>query len=76
MEEEKLKSAKRYDFTLPQKTCEGSLHPRSIVQKKVEDLFISMGFVVEDGNEVESEFNNFDAVKPVQISLSSGEEVK
>ena len=62
IEAEKLKSAKHYDFTLPQKGCEGSLHPRTIVQKKVEDLFVSMGFVVEDGNEVESEFNNFDAV--------------
>lgn len=60
--EEKLKSAKRYDFSLPMGTAKGSLHPRTIVQQRVEDLFKSMGFVVEDGREIESEFNNFDAV--------------
>ena len=62
IEQERLKNAKKYDFSLPQNTEVGSLHPRTIVQKRVEDLFISMGFVVEDGNEIESEFNNFDAV--------------
>ena len=58
----KLENAKKYDFTLPTQQEQGSLHPRTIIQKQVEDLFISMGFVVEDGNEIETEFNNFDAV--------------
>lgn len=40
----------------------GSLHPITIVQKELEDIFISMGFSVEDGNEVETEYNNFEAV--------------
>ena len=43
-------------------TNTGSLNPRTIIQKQIEDVFVSMGFVVEDGNEVETEFNNFTAV--------------
>ena len=34
----------------------------TILQKQVEDTFVSMGFIIEDGNEVETEYNNFDAV--------------
>jgi len=60
--ENKINSAEKYDITLPVKKCEGSLHPRTIIQKKIEDVFVSMGFAIEDGNEVETEFNNFDAV--------------
>ena len=59
---EKIFSAPKIDITLPGKKCTGSLHPRTIIQKEIEDVFVSMGFVVEDGNEVETEFNNFTAV--------------
>ena len=58
----KIENAAEIDYTLPVDTKTGSLHPRTILQKQVEDIFISMGFVVEDGNEVETEYNNFDAV--------------
>ncbi len=65
-EEEKVKSEianeKEIDITLPVSTGTGSLHPRTSLQKEIEDIFISMGFTVEDGYEVETEFNNFDAV--------------
>ncbi|MBE7076562.1 MAG: phenylalanine--tRNA ligase subunit alpha [Clostridiales bacterium] len=60
--EEKINSAEKIDITLPTESVVGSLHPRTIIQKQIEDVFISMGFVVEDGNEVETEFNNFIAV--------------
>ena len=50
------------DYSRPVETNTGSLHPRTIIQKQVEDIFVSMGFIVEDGNEVETEYNNFDAV--------------
>ena len=58
----KINSAEKYDISLPVETCDGSIHPRTIIQKKIEDVFVSMGFAIEDGNEVETEFNNFDAV--------------
>ena len=60
--ENKINSVKKIDITLPTNTCTGSLHPRTIVQREIENVFTSMGFVVEDGNEVETEYNNFTAV--------------
>jgi phenylalanyl-tRNA synthetase alpha chain len=38
----------------------GSLHPVTQVQREIEDLFVSLGFTVLDGPEVETEANNFD----------------
>jgi len=40
----------------------GSLHPVTQVQRELEQVFISMGFAVLDGPEVETEFYNFDAL--------------
>ena len=40
----------------------GSLHPVTQVQQELEQLFVSMGFTVLDGPEVESEYYNFDAL--------------
>lgn len=59
---EEINNAERIDITLPVETGVGSLHPRTIVQKEIEDVFVSMGFVVEEGYEIETEYNNFDAV--------------
>src|SRR4051794_28285961 len=51
------------DLTLPAPGVRpGSLHPVTMVQAEIEDLFVSMGFAVLDGPEVESEYNNFDAL--------------
>ncbi len=57
-----INSAEKIDITIPSTSKKGSLHPISVVQKEVEEVFKSMGFIVEDGNEVETEYNNFDAV--------------
>ena len=40
----------------------GSLHPYTHVIEQIEDIFISMGFSVVDGPEVEKEYYNFDAL--------------
>ncbi len=51
------------DLTLPAPGPRpGSLHPLTQVQTEVEDLFISMGFSILSGPEVETEYNNFDAL--------------
>ncbi|MDD5291081.1 MAG: phenylalanine--tRNA ligase subunit alpha [Patescibacteria group bacterium] len=51
------------DVTLPgEKIGRGHLNPVTIVQNELEDLFISMGFMVLDGPELESDFYNFTAV--------------
>lgn len=60
--ERELNETKLVDLTIPSSCKCGSLHPVSIVQQKLIDVFVSMGFAVEDGYEVESEYNNFEAV--------------
>ena len=60
--ETKIKNDKKIDITVPVEDKVGSLHPITIVQKELEDIFTGMGFTVEDGNEVETEYNNFEAV--------------
>lgn len=51
------------DVTAPGKKIKrGHLHPLTIVQADIEDIFTAMGFEIADGPEVESEFYNFDAV--------------
>jgi phenylalanyl-tRNA synthetase alpha chain len=40
----------------------GSFHPVNIVQDKIEDIFLSMGFEVLDGPHIEDEFHNFEAL--------------
>ena len=37
----------------------GSLHPYTYITQEIEDIFISMGFSVADGPELETEHNNF-----------------
>lgn len=51
------------DLTIPAPGVRpGGLHPVTIIQKEIEDLFQSMGFTVLSGPEVETEYNNFDAL--------------
>lgn len=60
--QKEIENAEVYDITMPTEKLTGSLHPITIVQKQVEEVFKSMGFIVEDGNEIETEYNNFEAV--------------
>ncbi len=52
------------DATLPagEKIKKGRLHPITQVQNELEDLFVSMGFMVLDGPELESDYYNFEAL--------------
>lgn len=58
----RLEKIERIDFSLPVNDELGSLHPITVVQREIEEIFRTMGFTVEDGNEVETEYNNFEAV--------------
>ena len=60
--ESEIKNTKMFDYSLPANTKTGSLNPRTIIQKQVVDIFKNMGFTVEDGKEIETEFNNFESV--------------
>jgi len=51
------------DVTLPgKKIATGHLHPITQIQKELEDLFSSMGFMILDGPELESDYYNFEAL--------------
>src|SRR5688572_15132923 len=51
------------DVTLPgNRRRIGHRHPLTIVRKEIEDIFIAMGYTVEDGPEVETTYYNFDAL--------------
>jgi phenylalanyl-tRNA synthetase alpha chain len=56
-------AAPEFDASQPgPRRRQGSLHPITIVQQELVDLFTSMGFSWQDGPEVETEGNNFDAL--------------
>jgi len=51
------------DLTLPGFIPEkGGLHPLTRILREIEDVFISMGFEIAEGYDIEDEFHNFDAL--------------
>lgn len=40
----------------------GHLHPITLLRQRIEDIFVSMGYKIEDGPEIETNFFNFDAL--------------
>jgi len=51
------------DITFPGKKIEtGHLHPLTLIRRKVEEIFESMGFSVIEGPHIETEWYNFDAL--------------
>jgi phenylalanyl-tRNA synthetase alpha chain len=51
------------DVTLPGTGLSpGALHPLTQVMDRINDIFISMGFSIAEGPEIESEFYNFEAL--------------
>jgi len=60
---EKL-STEWLDVTLPTGFEEkrGHLHPNTIIERELEQIFKSLGFMVADGPELESDYYNFEAL--------------
>ena len=53
----------RLDVTLPgNRRRLGHRHPLTQVRTEIEDIFVAMGYTVEDGPEVESTYYNFEAL--------------
>ncbi|MGB5012878.1 MAG: hypothetical protein WBO68_02530, partial [Pyrinomonadaceae bacterium] len=53
----------RLDVTIPgRRTREGHLHLITILRQKIEDIFVSMGYAIEDDREIETDYYNFDAL--------------
>jgi phenylalanyl-tRNA synthetase alpha chain len=56
-------NAEWVDLTVPPRgTRQGTIHPLTTIQREIEELFLSLGFTVLDGPEVETEEHNFDAL--------------
>src|SRR5688500_8874520 len=53
----------RLDVTIPGRRPRiGHLHPITILRQKIEDIFVSMGYAIEDDREIETDYYNFDAL--------------
>jgi len=53
----------RLDVTLPGSfTLVGRRHPLSIVQEEIEDVFLGMGYSIEEGPEIETDYYSFEAL--------------
>jgi phenylalanyl-tRNA synthetase alpha chain len=51
------------DVTLPgRRGHAGGLHPLTVVRRRIEEIFLRMGYSIADGPEVESDFHNFEAL--------------
>ena len=56
-------SERRLDATLPAAARpRGALHPVTRIERDMAEFFAGLGFEIEDGPEVETEYNNFDAL--------------
>ena len=53
----------KIDVTLPgRRLPEGHLHPLTITLERIKKIFVSMGFSVEEGPEIETDYFNFEAL--------------
>ena len=60
--ERRLKEEK-LDVTMPGTAAKmGHVHPLNLVQRDLEDIFIGLGFSIEEGPEVEYDYYNFQAL--------------
>ncbi len=51
------------DVTLPgRRPRRGHLHPITLLRERIEDIFVTLGYAIEDGREIETDFYNFDAL--------------
>ncbi|MCF7794742.1 phenylalanine--tRNA ligase subunit alpha [Patescibacteria group bacterium] len=56
-------NSKDYDLSLPGKEIKtGHLHPLTLIQRDLEDIFKSLGFSILEGPELESDYYNFEAL--------------
>ncbi|MDQ1710473.1 MAG: phenylalanyl-tRNA synthetase alpha chain, partial [Frankiaceae bacterium] len=61
--DERVLGEEKVDVTLPwDRVPVGARHPLTLVQERVADIFVAMGWEVAEGPEVEAEWLNFDAL--------------
>lgn len=63
LETEQRLQAESIDVTLPGRPAPaGAVHPLNKIIQEIEDVFIGMGYTVEEGPEVEQDYYNFEAL--------------
>lgn len=56
-------ASEKIDVTLPGRTqALGHLHPLTLTLERIKDIFVHMGFSVEEGPEIERDYFNFEAL--------------
>jgi phenylalanyl-tRNA synthetase alpha chain len=51
------------DVTLPSRRPRaGHLHPLTLLRQRIEEIFVSLGYAIEDDREIETDYYNFDAL--------------
>ncbi len=60
--EAQIRSAKKYNPTLPRDAELGSYHPITLATREVEEVFISMGFTIENYFEIVNDYQCFEAL--------------
>lgn len=58
----KVRGAKKYNPTLTSKNQQGSYHPITLATREVEEIFVSMGFTIEDYSEIVDDYECFEAL--------------
>ena len=58
----KVRSAKKYNPTLIRPQEHGSYHPITLATREVEEVFISMGFTIENYDEIVDDYKCFEAL--------------
>jgi len=62
------------DVTLPgRRPPYGHRHPITLLRERIEDIFVSLGYVIEDGREIETDFYNFTALNIPENHPARGE---
>lgn len=57
-----IESTESYDDSLPRHEETGSYHPITLVQRELEEIFLSMGFTIEDYFEIVDDYHCFEAL--------------
>jgi phenylalanyl-tRNA synthetase alpha chain len=59
----RCRAARSVDLTLPGRSLYwGAPHPVVLFQQEIEKIFVGMGFAIEDGPEIETDYYNFEAL--------------
>ena len=62
-EQERKLAREKVDISLPgRKPQRGAVHPLNHVRRRIEDIFLGMGYTIEEGPEIESDYYNFVAL--------------